>query len=195
MPKVTQQYLTDRREHILRAARECFLRDGFHATSMQDLFAEAGLSAGAVYRYFASKDEMIIAIAEENMRDVIAMTHAMATQESGTSVGEALADAVEVVAARHARDRLGGLAVQVWAEASRNPALRKQFNKLIGNTRDELAAVVRRHQASGDLPAQVSAEALAAVLLSVLPGYLLQLSLMGPKAVEGVADAIRALWP
>ncbi len=44
MPKVTQQHMDARREQILDAARRCFLRDGFHSTSMQDLFAEAGLS-------------------------------------------------------------------------------------------------------------------------------------------------------
>ncbi|HEY0718123.1 MAG TPA: helix-turn-helix domain-containing protein, partial [Streptosporangiaceae bacterium] len=53
MPKVTQQYRDARRDQILSAARRCFLRDGFHVTSMQDLFAESGLSSGAVYRYFA----------------------------------------------------------------------------------------------------------------------------------------------
>ena len=37
---------------------------------------EAGLSSGAVYRYFASKDEVIMAIAEENTREVLAMMHA-----------------------------------------------------------------------------------------------------------------------
>ena len=43
MPKVSQQHRDARREQIMAAARRCFLRDGFHATSMQDLFAEAGL--------------------------------------------------------------------------------------------------------------------------------------------------------
>jgi AcrR family transcriptional regulator len=38
---------------------------GFHATSMQDLLREANLSAGAVYRYFKSKDEIIAAIGED----------------------------------------------------------------------------------------------------------------------------------
>ena len=83
MPKVSQQYRDARRDQILSAARRCFLRDGFHATSMQDLFAEAGLSSGAVYRYFASKDDVIIAIAEENMRDVVEMIHGVATQQPG----------------------------------------------------------------------------------------------------------------
>jgi TetR/AcrR family transcriptional regulator, transcriptional repressor of aconitase len=66
MPKVTHEYRDARRDQILSAARRCFLRNGFHATSVQDLVAESGLSSGAVYRYFASKDDVIIAIAEEH---------------------------------------------------------------------------------------------------------------------------------
>ena len=81
MPKVSQQYRDARRDQILNAARRCFLRDGFHATSMQDLFAEAGLSSGAVYRYFASKDDVIIAIAEDNMRGVVEMIRDVAAQQ------------------------------------------------------------------------------------------------------------------
>ena len=88
MPKVTQQYRDARRDQILGAARRCFLRDGFHSTSMQDLFAEAGLSAGAVYRYFASKDEVIVAIAEENMREVLVTVHELATGTAARSLGQ-----------------------------------------------------------------------------------------------------------
>ncbi|MFD0447134.1 TetR/AcrR family transcriptional regulator [Streptomyces indonesiensis] len=71
MPKVSQEYLDARRAEILTAARRCFVRDGFHETSMQDLLAEAGMSSGSVYRYFPSKQDMIIAIAEENLAEVV----------------------------------------------------------------------------------------------------------------------------
>ena len=71
MPKVTEQYRDARRGQILDAARRCFLRDGFHETSMHDLFAEVGLSSGAVYRYFASKDELIIAMLEDHVEQSI----------------------------------------------------------------------------------------------------------------------------
>ena len=72
---------------------------------MQDLFAEAGLSSGAVYRYFASKDEVIMAIAEENTREVLAMMHAATARRPGRSAGAALADALEVILARDSRAR------------------------------------------------------------------------------------------
>jgi AcrR family transcriptional regulator len=195
MPKVTQQYRDARREQILAAARRCFLRDGFHATSMQDLFAEAGLSSGAVYSYFPSKEDMIIAIAEENIQGVVATIHTIATQDPGRSVGAVMADVLTAVQAKHDSDGLGGLALLVWAEALRNPALAAQFGELLRPMRADVAAVVRANQRSGDLPADATPEALASVLISLVPGYLVQLSLLGPDAVDGVADAVRALWP
>ena len=71
MPKVSEEYRAERRAHILAAARRCFVRDGFHGTSMHDLVEEAGVSSGAVYRYFPSKDAVIEAIAAENLDQVV----------------------------------------------------------------------------------------------------------------------------
>src|SRR3954471_12703655 len=60
--------LTDAREaqqqRILSAAMACFARSGFHKASMQDICAEAGMSAGNLYRYFRSKEAIIAAISE-----------------------------------------------------------------------------------------------------------------------------------
>ena len=65
MPRVSEAHLAARRQQILDAARTCFLRNGFHMTSMQDVIAEGGLSVGAVYRYFKSKNDIVEAIAEQ----------------------------------------------------------------------------------------------------------------------------------
>ncbi|HEY3480630.1 MAG TPA: helix-turn-helix domain-containing protein, partial [Streptomyces sp.] len=64
MPKVSEEHKESRRRQIIDAAWVCFARNGFHKTSMPDVFAEAGLSAGAVYRYFSGKEALIAAIAE-----------------------------------------------------------------------------------------------------------------------------------
>jgi TetR/AcrR family transcriptional regulator, transcriptional repressor of aconitase len=193
MPKVSQQHRDARREQILAAARRCFLRDGFHATSMQDLFAEAGLSSGAVYSYFASKDDVIVAIAEENMRGVAEMVGAIATEQPGRPVGAVLADVMDMVHAKDTRDGLGKLTVIVWSEALRNPSLAARFTALVTQIRDDLSEVIR--QSRGNLPGDVPADVLATTLLSLVPGYLLQLALLGSAAVDGVPDTVRALWP
>jgi AcrR family transcriptional regulator len=193
MPKVTQQHRDARREQILAAARRSFLRDGFHATSMQDLFAEAGLSSGAVYSYFASKDDVIVAIAEENMRGVTEMIRNVATQHPGRPVGAVLADIMDMVHARDAQDGLGKLTVIVWSEALRNPSLAARFTDMVTQIRASLAEVIE--QSSQNPPAGVPADILAATLVCLVPGYLLQLAILGPAAVDGVPAAVRALWP
>lgn len=65
MPRVSDEHLNRRRRQIMEAALRCFARKGFHDTTLQDVFRESGLSAGAVYRYFKSKDELVQAIAAE----------------------------------------------------------------------------------------------------------------------------------
>lgn len=193
MPKVTQQYRDARREQILAAARRCFLRDGFHATSMQDLFAEAGLSSGAVYSYFASKDDVIVAIAEENMRGVTEMIAAVVAAHPGRPAGVVLADIMDMVHAQDAQDGLGKLTVIVWSEALRNPLLAARFADMVAQLRASLVEVIE--QSSQNLPAGVPADILAATLICLVPGYLLQLAILGPAAVDGVPGAVRALWP
>src|SRR5262249_8602314 len=138
MPKVTQQHMDARRAQILDAARRCFLRDGFHSASMQDLFAEAQLSAGAVYRHFTSKDEMTVAIGEENMRDVLDITLAVATNRQGQSLGAVMAELLDVVRAKSAEEDLAGLAVLVWGEAMRNESLARKLDHLMGRIRANL---------------------------------------------------------
>ena len=64
MPRVSDDHLAARRQQIVSAALRCFARDGFHATSVRDVVRESGLSAGAVYSYFPSKEELVAAAVE-----------------------------------------------------------------------------------------------------------------------------------
>src|SRR5260370_36600230 len=101
MPKVSGEYRQERRAQILAAARRCFIRQGFQETSMADLLAEAGLSSGAVYNYFSSKEEVILAIAEQNIGQVISMLRESANDPPRGCPGGAPADLVDPSRARH----------------------------------------------------------------------------------------------
>ena len=195
MPKVSQQYRDARREQILTAARRCFLRSGFHETSMQDLFAEAGLSSGSVYRYFASKEDVILAIAEENLRDVVAVIHSLAADARGRSLGAVLADVLRLVQKKDHEVDLAPMAVLVWSEAVRNEPLRRRFEATVAQMRADLTAAVRGYQDAGTLPTDTPPEAMAALFMSIVPGFIMQLALFGAKRVAGVPDAAQALWP
>jgi len=66
MPKLRPATQRARREHILDAAEVCFAHSGFHRTTMQDICKEALISPGALYVYFASKEDLIAGIAERD---------------------------------------------------------------------------------------------------------------------------------
>ncbi|RKS79919.1 AcrR family transcriptional regulator [Motilibacter peucedani] len=195
MPKVTQEYRDARRDHIVSAAKRCFLRNGFQATTMQDLLAESQLSSGAFYLYFASKDDVILAIAQENVATVTSVIHELAINPREQGLGGALAAVVETVRNRDQQDELAALTVLVWAEALRIPHLRESIAEAVVSMRSDLTAVVADHQQAGSLPDTVSAAALAGLLISIVPGTILQLAVFGDSAVEGIPDAARAVWP
>lgn len=52
---------SSKREKLIDTALELFCRDGFHATGIDKILAEAGVSKMTLYKYFKSKDELIIA--------------------------------------------------------------------------------------------------------------------------------------
>ena len=66
--KVADPTSADTKTRILDAAERCFVRSGFHRTTMQDVAAEASMSPGNLYRYFASKDAIIIGICPVSLK-------------------------------------------------------------------------------------------------------------------------------
>lgn len=197
MPRVSQEYKDQQRAEILDAARRCFVRNGFHRTSMQDVFTEAGRSAGAVYRYFPSKNDMILAVATQNLADVAEALRAALQSDNGDTgaePGQAMAALLDEVATRHKDSQLATVALMVWSEALRNPQLADRLREAATAMTQDIASAVRERQAMGHLtgaPAQEVAQA----LLAILPGFLLDLALLGPGDVAGLPNALRALWP
>ena len=79
MPKLKPDIQRARREHILDAAEQCFARAGFHRTTMHDICKEAGVSPGALYVYFDSKEALIAGIAERDRAEFAERLAALAT--------------------------------------------------------------------------------------------------------------------
>jgi TetR/AcrR family fatty acid metabolism transcriptional regulator len=63
---------TDKRDAILRAAIRTFASRGFFGAQVADVARAAGVAAGTVYLYFASKDDLLVSIFEKTMREAIA---------------------------------------------------------------------------------------------------------------------------
>src|SRR5947209_13994610 len=138
MPRVSDEYMTRRREEILEAAKACFAREGFHATSMRHIYRECGLSAGAVYNHFASKEEIVRALGEERLREARARREAL----------ELIEDPIEALRLLSAgtREQLASevdllLELQLAGEALRNESIAEVSRRGFAAT---VEAVVRR---------------------------------------------------
>lgn len=192
MPKVTEAHRAERREQILLAAARCFARDGFHATSMDTVIAEAGLSAGAVYGYYRGKDELIEAAAGRAVELLGDVLPVVAAAPSPAALVEQLLGLVTEVA-----DRLGfdptRIAVLAWGESVRNPRVREPVARAYTAIRAHMAEAVRHWQRDGRMAADADPEEVAKVLFGLLPGFIVQRQLIGDVHPDRYAAALRAL--
>jgi AcrR family transcriptional regulator len=193
MPRVSDEHLAARRQQILDAARRCFLRDGFHNTSMQDVIAEAGLSVGAVYRYFKSKNDLITEIAEGVIGGAGEVLRALAEQDPHLPLADAVERALDFVDAQTGPEGAFRLALPVWAEALRDPALGAFISTKYGEMRDHFVRLARRAQEAGELPPDADVEAVGAVLFGMIPGYALQRVLSDGPDRKRYLDGVHTL--
>ncbi|MFG2503013.1 TetR/AcrR family transcriptional regulator [Streptomyces sp. NPDC048441] len=199
MARVSQEHLDARRRQILDGAALCFARNGFHATSMQDVLKEVGLSAGAVYRYFRGKEELIGAIVGEVL-EWIQATFEAAAQETpppppDVLVGRALTQVLgrRPGVAEETVDYLPRLIVQVWAETLRNEELAAVLKQGYAKVRVAWVKIVEGYQAAGMMRDDIPADHVARVMVGAAQGFVAQLALFDEVPVDALQDGLRGL--
>jgi AcrR family transcriptional regulator len=192
MPRVSAEHLAARRQQILDAARRCFVTDGFHATSMQQVIAEAGLSVGAVYRYFPSKSALILGIAEQLAEGITGQLRSIADAPERSLV-DVMESAIGVVDANTGPDGALPMAVQVWAEAQRDPVLRDLAQRIYGQIVEVYVGIAGRAAARGELPAGADPAAVGPALAALVVGYGLLKLLTGTVELDTYRAGVRAI--
>ncbi|GAB2532144.1 TetR/AcrR family transcriptional regulator [Nocardia heshunensis] len=198
MPRITPEHREAKRAHIVAAARRCFSRNGFHQTSMPDIAAEAGVSAGAPYRYFASKEEIILAIAGDAFRLIFEPVQRLAADSDAASVADLVAASLDAFNAETVTDAAGNpvpveellrCAVQTWSELLRNDAVRTRAMEGFQSVHRSIADALRRGQAAG----AVAPEHGARMVMGLLHGLLLQRVAFDLTDAAGFTDDMRVL--
>lgn len=168
MPKVPEAYLEARRSAILEAARRAFSRKGTQTTTMIEIAGEAGLTPGAIYRYFPNKERLIAACFDANAEDVIG------NWQAGAPGSDPVAAAIEFT--RNAVEGLDGVSsrpdtilhLEYVVELARNndvaglAALQAENDRIIG----DVEARLRAAQEAGGLPAAIDTVAFARALFA-----------------------------
>jgi AcrR family transcriptional regulator len=193
MPKVTEEYLNTRRQEIIDAAYRCFASKGFHQTTMRDIYAEAGLSPGAIYHYFNSKDDIIEASFLFDYQRALPVIERAIDASNPMLAIEQLIDffyAGLESAAELGADRVN---IQGWGEALYNPRLLTPLRQSFQDIQGLLGRLVQRGQATGDIDPDIDPESAGEAILSSYLGLYLQKSLIPDLDVDRYKEAVIAL--
>lgn len=195
MPKVSEEHRLARREQIIDAAMARFADNGFQATGMADVIGATGLSAGAVYRYFSSKDELIEAIAGRVLGRVAERFNEVLSEQPELAPVDAVRTAVEALEefSTSGPVDVSRIAVQAWAEALRSDRVAVVAANAYTTIRGYFVEVCRRAQSAGTLPEDADAQALGAALYSFAAGYVLQRNLLGDVEASSYTAAVGVL--
>jgi TetR/AcrR family transcriptional regulator, transcriptional repressor of aconitase len=193
VPRVSDEHLERRRRQIMDAALRCFARKGFHDTTLQDVFRESGLSAGAVYRYFKSKNDLIQAISAEERGPLIAIIESALAQDPVPGADEIAGRLAAAVQELSGPDGLGRVVPSAWAEALHDPAVAGIVRGNWGLIRSYWIKAAQRMRDDGRLPPGTDADAAGAALFAVGPGFLLQQLILGGPDAATLQRGLRQL--
>lgn len=191
MPKVTEAYREARRDEIIGAALRCFSTRGFQRTSMADIIAESGLSAGAIYGHFAGKKELFAAVAARILASRRSELQARRLEGPPLSPGQVMATLIDGMR----REPFSGMLIQLWAEAAIDPDMREPVHEVLDIVRATVRgafaewATAEPGRADGD-PEEWAAR-LTPVALGLMPGFMVQRAI----APDFDEDAYLAMLP
>lgn len=195
MAKVTEAARAARRDQILAAALECFSRCGYHATAMSDVAAQAGVSKGTPYLYFASKETLFLALYEQwdcglvaRVQDSVDRLEAP-RRRSPRAVLRAVIVTVGAHVAEHTQ------ACRVLMESSLLAVDQRQLGAAVqasqARSEQAIAELVRAGVAAGEWPAGTDPLLQAQLITSTLHGLMARWH-AAPHSFswEAVADAL-----
>ncbi len=162
---------------------------------MHDIIRASGLSAGAVYGYFSTKDELIVEAVTtslsslaERLAGVLAHTPPLPPEALlGSVTGE-----VAEFARRDGYD-LRRIALLGWSEAQRNPRLKALMKASYGAFRERLVQISGGWKNDGTIAPDADDRAVAALVLSAILGFVVQSAILEDIDREAMATGLQGL--
>jgi AcrR family transcriptional regulator len=156
------------RERLIRAATETVAKDGFYPASVDKIADRAGLSIGALYSNFASKDDLLFAVFDEHVSWFEEEVRAAADAED---LGQA---ALRWLSFDDDASAQLLVFIEFWSYAVRRPKVRRQFAKRMAQLRQEVANAIEQRSASGGTEGRLDPDLLGLVVLAVVRGLALE---------------------
>lgn len=121
---------------IVKAAKKCFKKEGFHAAGMAKICKAAKLSTGAMYAYFESKDEIIVAVAKDYVEEIYEFIEALESSKDPLNL-------LVLAAKEEFKARPDSLELEIFAEAMRNDKVMQVFERANIAFKNTLASIFK----------------------------------------------------
>ena len=191
MPKISAAHEQQRREQILAAAMACFARQGYHATSMDDVVRESGLSVGAIYTYFSSKEDLFLALADARSEQTLAYMSDVFSRPA--PMADKSREAIDYFF-RHLTDEfipLARIGVEFLSESAKSERIKERQQRRCEMVRQFYCWLLREAQQRGEVRADVDVEPAAELMMALNEGILI-LSVAGLRQAN--LDTLKAAY-
>lgn len=175
---------------ILDAARTCFVQSGFRGASMNEICREAGMSPGALYRYFPSKESIIEAIAEQDRRQDLMNLAQMGA--GATPLDGFIAAVMQHFRDVHERD-MASLFTEIRAESMRNDAVAACCAKTEAQFIELFTAFLTYAKANGDIDPVEDIDAIVPMMMALGEGMIMGDVIGRGVPIEKIETILRAM--
>jgi len=191
VPKISPAHEQQRRDQILAAAMACFARQGYHATSMDDVVRESGLSVGAIYSYFPSKEDLFLALSDARAEQSLAYMNDLFRRPG--PMAQKSREAVDYFFRMLSDDLipLARVTVEFLSEAAKSERIKERQQRRCESIRAFFHWLLSEAQKRGEVRADVDVSAAAELMMALNEGILL-LSVAGLRQVP--LDALKPAY-
>ena len=174
MPRLSPATKVERRQQLIDAAWRCLVDRRFRSLTVDDVCSEAGVSKGAFYVYFEQKQDLLLALLDDEAAE---MDDVMQTlQHSRSSSVERLRRFARAILEQGDDPARLQIRADLWAELSSSAVVRERWIAVVGARRETLRRWIEEGVSSGEL-SSIPANAFAAILLALGDGLLLHAGL------------------
>lgn len=180
------------RRNLLAAARRVLAERGYAEATIDDVAREAGCSKGAYYFHFASKEEVLLAVVDDWVRERSQRLAKVANSKRAART--ALIDTIEALLIPD--DDAGWeprFLLEIWSQGQHNREVGRRLAEAQRRWRELLVQAFRRAQEAGALPAGVTPESAAAVALALHGGLVIAAPLPDALTGESLSAALALL--
>lgn len=189
MSQVAIEPTLDRRAQILEASVVCFAKRGFHQTSMHDISAEAGISVGLIYRYFANKEAVISAMADRHKREIAGVLER--ARQAPT-----LLESLEILFTAHCCENSpkvhSAFVVDLYAEASRNTQVADLVGDVLHTAMEGVTDLIAKSPEANRAAHGLKPRELAELIFAVARGMLM-FDILQPQEMTAAERRARQL--